>query len=362
MKRVYNFNAGPAMLPIEVMEKAQQEFRNYENSGMSVMEISHRGKTFQKILDTAEANLRKLLDIPKDYLVAFLPGGATLQFSSVPLNFLQKGEMGAYSLTGVWAVKAEKEARNLGYQTAVVFDGKEKGYKNIPNLEEDLLPKDVKYLYITSNNTIYGTRYVHFPKLKKIPLVADMTSELLSRKINVEDFGYIFAGAQKNIGPAGLTIGIIRKDLLEIPKKHVPVLLDFKVYFENKSLYNTPPTYLIYIAGLVFEWCLKKGGLQELQKINEEKANLLYKFLDSSKLYDAPVPSEYRSIMNVVFHLREKSLEEKFIEESEKEGLVGLKGHRDVGGMRASIYNAMPKEGVIHLIEFMKDFEERYYK
>lgn len=362
MKKVYNFNAGPAMLPVEVMEKAQEEFRNYEGSGMSVMEMSHRGKTFQKILDTAEANLRKLLNIPNNYLVAFLPGGATLQFSSVPLNFLQKGETGAYSLTGVWAVKAEKEARNLGYQTVIVFDGKEKNYSIIPDLTEDSIPQNAKYLYITSNNTIYGTRYSNFPKLKKLPLIADMTSELLSREINIEDFGYIFAGAQKNIGPAGLTIGIIHKDLLEIPKKHVPVLLDYKIYFENKSLYNTPPTYLIYIAGLVFEWCLQKGGLKEIQKINEEKANLLYKFLDSSTLYFAPVPKEYRSIMNVVFHLKEKTLEEKFILESENAGLVGLKGHRDAGGMRASIYNAMPLEGVKQLIEFMKDFEQRYHQ
>ncbi len=362
MKKVYNFNAGPAMLPVEVMEKAQVEFRDYENSGMSVMEISHRGKTFQKILDTAEENLRKLLNIPSNYLVAFLPGGATLQFSSIPLNLLQKEEIGAYSLTGVWAVKAEKEARNLGYKTTIVFDGKEKNYTEIPNLKEELLPENAKYLYITSNNTIYGTRYSQFPKCKKIPLIADMTSELLSRKILVEDFGYIFAGAQKNIGPAGLTIGIIRKELLEIPKKHVPILLDFKVYFESKSLYNTPPTYLIYISGLVFEWCLQRGGLEKIQKTNEEKANLLYKFLDSSKLYYAPVQGENRSIMNVVFHLKDKTFEEKFILESEKEGLIGLKGHRDAGGMRASIYNAMPIEGVIQLIQFMKAFEERYYK
>ncbi|MCX7998566.1 MAG: 3-phosphoserine/phosphohydroxythreonine transaminase, partial [Leptospiraceae bacterium] len=284
------------------------------------------------------------------------------QFSSVPLNFLQKGETGAYSLTGVWAVKAEKEARNLGYQTVVVYDGKETAYTTIPNLTEDSVPKEAKYLYITSNNTIYGTRYLNFPKCKRIPLIADMTSELLSRKINVEDFGYIFAGAQKNIGPAGLTIGIVRKDLLEIPKKYVPILLDYKVYFENKSLYNTPPTYLIYLAGLVFEWCLEKGGLEELEKINEEKANMLYNFLDSSSLYYAPVKGENRSIMNVVFHLKNKGLEDKFIKESEQEGLIGLKGHRDAGGMRASIYNAMPIAGVKKLIEFMKNFEQRYFQ
>lgn len=361
MNQVYNFNAGPAMLPQEVMQKAQEEFRNYKNTQMSVMEMSHRGKIFQDILDKAESDLRKLLNISQDYSVAFLPGGATLQFSSVPLNLMQRGEMAAYSLTGVWAIKAEKEARNLGYQTTVVYDGKDNGYTQVPSLSEDSIPQGAKYLYITSNNTIYGTRYAEFPKCS-IPLVADMTSELLSRKISVEAFGYIFAGAQKNIGPAGLTIGIIRKDLLEIPKKAVPVLLDYKIYFENKSLYNTPPTYLIYIAGLVFEWCLSKGGIKQLEKINLEKANLLYNFIDSSNLYYAPVKGASRSIMNVVFHLREKSLEEKFVLESEKEGLVGLKGHRDAGGMRASIYNAMPIEGVQKLIEFMKDFEFRYFK
>jgi phosphoserine aminotransferase len=360
-KKVFNFNAGPAMLPREVMEKAQREFIDYDGTGMSIMEMSHRGKIFQDILDRAESNLRFLLNIPSDYSVAFFPGGATLQFSAVPLNFLGNSEEASYALTGVWTVKAEKEARSLGYKTKIVHDSKENGYTEVPKIQSLEVGALSKYLYITSNNTIYGTRYSEFPKIS-FPIVADMTSELLSRKIPISHFGFIFAGAQKNIGPSGLTLGIIHRDFLAHTPSRVPILLNYKNYFENKSLYNTPPTYSIYIAGLVFEWCIEQGGIDVIQKNNELKAELLYDYLDSSKFYTAPVKGEHRSIMNVVFHLKDKALEKNFIEESESKGLFGLQGHRDAGGMRASIYNAMPLEGVKVLIAFLEEFKQRHSK
>ncbi len=358
IKNVFNFNAGPAMLPKEVMEIAKEEFLNYQNSGMSIMEMSHRGDHFQDILDKAELNLRKLLDISNDYEIAFFPGGATLHFSSIPQNFLLENESGAYFLTGVWAKKAKEEATKLGFKTEILYDGKDSNYTHIPNVFDESLLKNHKYIYITSNNTIYGSRFIQFPRASNIPLIADMTSDLLSRKINVNDFGFIFAGAQKNIGPSGLTVGIIRKDLLEFPKKPIPVLLDYKVYFKNKSLYNTPPTYSIYIAGLVFEWCIKMGGIEKLEAINEKKAQLLYDFIDNSGFYNAPVEKNARSTMNVVFRLNDVKLEKVFNEEALKNNLVGLPGHRDAGGLRASIYNAMPIEGVENLIMFMIHFQE----
>jgi phosphoserine aminotransferase len=359
MQTVYNFNAGPAMLPTEVMEKAREEFLNYKGSGMSVMEVSHRGTHFLDLLNSAEENLKSLLKIPSSHSVAFFPGGATLQFSAVPLNFLGTLETAAYSLTGVWSNKAFSEAKKLGYKVESVYDGKENGYTQVPNEFHPDLLKNKKYLYITSNNTIYGSRYPTFPHLGNVPYVADMTSELLSRPLSIKDFGYIFAGAQKNIGPSGLTIGIIRNDLLEWKKSNVPVLLDFKVYFENKSLYNTPPTFSIYIAGLVFEWCIQMGGIEALEKRNEEKANLIYNYIDNSDYYKAPIQKSSRSPMNVVFLINNPELEKKFNLDAEKEGLYGLAGHRDVGGLRASLYNAMPIEGVQKLIDFMKYFKEK---
>ena len=358
MQTVYNFNAGPAMLPPEVMEIARNEFLNYKNTSMSIMEMSHRGTHFLEILNSAEENLKSLLKIPDSHMIAFFPGGATLQFSAVPMNFLTGNEKAAYSLTGVWSVKAFLEAKKLGYSVGSIFDGKEKSYSEVPTEFNHNSLEGFEYLYITSNNTIYGSRYVSFPKIKDLYLVADMTSDLLSREINISDFGYIFAGAQKNIGPSGLTIGIIRKDLLEKKKSGVPILLDYKVYFENKSLYNTPPTYSIYIASLVFDWCIKKGGISELEKINEEKANMLYTYIDNSDYYRAPIHKNSRSTMNVVFMLGKTELEKKFNSDAEKEGLHGLAGHRDVGGLRASIYNAMPVEGVKKLIDFMKYFKD----
>lgn len=353
---IYNFNAGPAMLPGEVMEIIRSEFLSFKSSGMSIMEMSHRGEHFQEILDGAESDLRILLNIPDNYSIAFFPGGATLQFSAVPMNFFSsRKEKAGYSLTGLWAKKAMDEAEKLGYGVGKVFDGKENRYREIPR--QISINEDYKYLYITSNNTIYGSRYTVFPEHRN--LVADMTSDLLSRYINIEKFGYIFAGAQKNIGPSGLTVGIIRNDLLEIEKENVPVLLDYKVYFKNKSLYNTPPTFSIYIAGLVFKWCLEKGGMENLEQKNEDKARILYGYIDSSEFYYAPIEKNSRSIMNVVFRIHKEELEKKFGMESEKAGLIGLSGHRDAGGLRASIYNAMPISGIHKLINFMDEFKQK---
>ncbi len=347
------------MLPVEVMEKAREEFINYQNSGMSVMEMSHRGSHFGEIIESAESTLRQLLSIPDNYSVIFYPGGATFQFSAVPMNLLAENESADYAITGVWAKKAFQEA-NRFFPVKSIYDGEQDKYTSTPTLGDSLISNDAKYVYITSNNTIYGSRYKTFPVFKKAPLIADMTSDLLSRELNVENFGLIFAGAQKNIGPSGLTIVIVRNDLLEKKKREVPILLDYKVMAKNKSLYNTPPTFAIYMAKLVFDWCKEKGGIAKLEEVNEKKASILYDFIDSSKLYQAPVQVESRSAMNVVFHLKNKDLEKKFTEESEKNGLYGLPGHRDAGGFRASIYNAMPIEGVHELIHFMKNFENQF--
>ncbi|NCN10316.1 MAG: 3-phosphoserine/phosphohydroxythreonine transaminase [Leptospira sp.] len=357
--QIFNFNAGPAMLPAPVMQIAQEEFLNYRNSGMSVMEMSHRGGYFQEILDRSLINIRKLLNIPDSYEVIFCSGGATAQFTSIPMNLLDENETAAYSLTGVWSNKAYQEAKRFYPNVVSIFDGKLSNFSEIPELTDLSIPKNSKYAYITSNNTIYGTRYSRFPKLS-IPLIADMTSDILSRELDVSSFGVIFAGAQKNIGPSGLSICIIRKDLLHERKSAIPVILDWRVTAKAGSLYNTPPTYSIYMAGLVFEWLLEMGGLSSIEKINEKKASLVYNALDESEFYRTFVPQANRSIMNVVFHLKDSNLDSKFVEESEKYGLIGLKGYRDVGGMRASIYNAMPLEGVERLVSFLKDFEKRW--
>lgn len=354
----YNFNAGPAMLPREVMEIAKNEFLDYQNSGISIMEMSHRGVHFDEVIKTAETDLRKLLNISDEYSVIFYSGGATLQFSAVPMNLLLGNEKADYVLTGVWAKKSFEEAKKLGYKVRGILDQKENNYTIIPEIKKSDLEEGIKYLYITSNNTLYGSRFKNFPD-HGIPLVADMTSELLSREININSFGCIFAGAQKNIGPSGLSILIIKNSYLNKQTKPIPVLLDYSLMAKNKSLYNTPPTFSVYIAKLVFEWCIKKGGVGQLEKLNEEKANLLYSFLDKSEFYFAPVEKNSRSIMNVVFLLKNNSLEKKFLEEAERAGLHGLAGHRDVGGFRASIYNAMPKEGIDSLLNFLEDFKKK---
>ncbi|PJZ71267.1 phosphoserine transaminase [Leptospira perolatii] len=357
-ERIYNFCAGPAMLPTEVMKKASDEFLNYQGSGMSIMEVSHRGAIFEQVLDDSLNLLRELLSIPEDYEILFLSGGATLHFSAIPLNILKEGETADYAVTGLFAKKSFEEAQRFN-PVKKIYDGSSHIFTEIPKLKDSDIHDDAVYLHITSNNTIYGCRYVEFPAVTKAPLIADMTSEILSRKIDVRRFAMIYAGAQKNIGPSGLSTVIIRKDLLGRSGRTIPMMLDYAVTAKNKSMYNTPPTYSIYIAKLIFEWIKSKGGVSTFEKLNEEKAKILYDFLDSSSLYVAPVKKADRSLMNVVFTLKDRSLEPKLLSQAEDAGLHGLEGHRTVGGFRASIYNSMPKEGIVALVEFLKEFEKK---
>jgi len=357
MDRVYNFSAGPSALPVEVLERARDEMLNWHGSGMSVMEMSHRSKWFEEIIKKAEADLRELMNIPSNYKVLFLQGGAWTQFAMVPLNLMKKGKADFVN-TGYWSKKAIGEARKYG-KVNIVASSEDENFSYIPELNPDTFSKDADYFYITTNNTIYGTRYTKLPETGNVPLVADMSSNILSEVYDVTKFGLIFAGAQKNMGPAGVVVVIIREDLISDVQPEVPTMLQYKVHVENGSMFNTPPCYSIYICGLVFEWLKKLGGVPAMQKINEEKAKILYDFIDNSKLFKGTVRKEDRSLMNVTFVTGDKDLDTKFIKEAEANGLVNLKGHRSVGGMRASIYNAMPIEGVKKLVEFMKDFEAK---
>lgn len=356
MDRVYNFSAGPSMLPLEVLQKAQKEMLNYENSGMSVMEMSHRSKVFDEIIQGAEEVLRDIMNIPQNYKVLFLQGGASTQFAMIPLNLFRNSKKADYVNTGQWSKKAISEAKKYG-TVNVVASSEDTTFNYIPDLNKSTFSPDADYFHITSNNTIYGTRYVELPDTGDVPLVSDMSSCILSEPCDVTKFGVIYAGAQKNIGPAGLTVVIIREDLIGHAMDITPTMLNYKTHADNNSLYNTPPTYGIYIAKLVFEWIKEKGGLAEMEKINKEKANILYDFLDNSSFYKGTVVPKYRSLMNIPFVTPSKELDEKFVKEATANGLVNLKGHRTVGGMRASIYNAMPIEGVKALVEFMKKFE-----
>jgi len=324
---------------------------------MSVMEMSHRSKWFEEIIKKAEADLRELMNIPSNYKVLFLQGGAWTQFAMVPLNLMKKGKADFVN-TGYWSKKAIGEARKYG-KVNIVASSEDENFSYIPELNPDTFSKDADYFYITTNNTIYGTRYTKLPETGNVPLVADMSSNILSEVYDVTKFGLIFAGAQKNMGPAGVVVVIIREDLISDVQPEVPTMLQYKVHVENGSMFNTPPCYSIYICGLVFEWLKKLGGVPAMQKINEEKAKILYDFIDNSKLFKGTVRKEDRSLMNVTFVTGDKDLDTKFIKEAEANGLVNLKGHRSVGGMRASIYNAMPIEGVKKLVEFMKDFEAK---
>ncbi len=359
MSRIYNFSAGPAMLPEEVLKTAAAEMLDCHDSGMSVMEMSHRSKTYQAIIDEAEADLRKLIGIPENYKVLFLQGGATLQFAMIPMNFMVKGKAD-YINTGVWTKKAIKDAKLYG-EVNVVASGEEGGFKKIPDLKGVKFDKDADYVYICDNNTIFGSKYKEYPETGDIPLIADMSSCFLSEPIDVKKFGMIYAGAQKNVGPAGVTICIIRDDLLaRTPKIPLAAYLDYRIHAENGSMYNTPPTYGIYICGLVFKWLLKTGGLEARQKLNEEKAALLYEYLDSSKLFTPYVDKASRSLMNVTFRTPSDEMDAEFLEGAKKYRFTNLKGHRLTGGLRASIYNAMPIEGVKALIAYMKEFEEAH--
>jgi phosphoserine aminotransferase len=357
MTRVCNFSAGPAVLPETVLKKASEEMLDYKGCGMSVMELSHRGKEFKGIIETAEANVREILGIPDNYKVLFLQGGASLQFAMIPLNLMKNNKKADYVHTGQWTKKAIAEAKRY-IEVNVVASSETDNYTYIPELDPTQFSKDADYFYIASNNTIYGTAYKNFPETGEIPLVADMSSNIFSEPIDVSKFGVIFAGAQKNIGPAGVTLVIIRDDLVRDVPEAVPTLLGYKTHVNSGSMCNTPPCYSIYMAGLVFEWIKEIGGLEAIKKINYDKANLLYDFLDVSEMFSSPVNNESRSIMNIPFVTGVDDLDAKFIQEASENGLKTLKGHRTVGGMRASIYNAMPVAGVKALVKFMKEFEK----
>ncbi|MCR4658167.1 MAG: 3-phosphoserine/phosphohydroxythreonine transaminase [Lachnospiraceae bacterium] len=356
MSRVYNFSAGPAVLPEEVLKEAQEEMLDYRGSGMSVMEMSHRSKTYDNIIKEAEQDLRKVLSIPDNYKVLFLQGGASQQFAMIPMN-LMKNRVADYIITGQWAKKAWKEASLFGKANAVA-SSEDKTFSYIPDCSDLPISEDADYVYICENNTIYGTKFKNLPDTKGKTLVADVSSCFLSEPVDVTKYGVMYGGVQKNIGPAGVVIVIIREDLItEDVLPGTPTMLRYKTHADAGSLYNTPPAYGIYICGKVFKWIEKLGGLSAMKERNEEKAKLLYDFLDSSELFKGTVEKSSRSLMNVPFVTGNEELDAKFVKEAAEAGLVSLKGHRSVGGMRASIYNAMPLEGVKALVSFMKDFE-----
>ena len=356
MSRVYNFSAGPAVLPEEVLNEAAAEMLDYRGTGMSVMEMSHRSKPFEKIIQSAEATLRELMHIPDNYKVLFLQGGGSTQFAMIPLNLMNKNKKCDIVLTGQWSKKAKSEASKYG-KVNVVASSEDKVFSYIPELDKSKFDPEADYFYITYNNTIYGTRYTQLPDTGNVPLVTDISSIILSEEIDVSKFGLLFAGAQKNVGPAGVTVVIVRDDLIGNAMDFTPTMLDYKTHADNDSLYNTPPTFAIYVAGLVFEWVKEQGGVKAVQEINEKKAGILYNFLDSSDFFKGTVVPKDLSLMNAPFILPTEELNAKFIKEATAAGFVNLKGHRTVGGMRASMYNAMPVEGVEKLVEFMKKFE-----
>jgi phosphoserine aminotransferase len=354
MARVHNFCAGPASLPVEVLEQAQREMLDFQGSGMSVMEMSHRGAEIVNIAETAEADLRELLGVSDEYAVLFLQGGASSQFSAIPLNLMGDKKAADYVHTGQWSKKAIEEAKRFG-DVNVVADAKATNYSTIPEFSTWKLNKDAAYLHYTPNETIGGVEFFWVPKVD-VPVVADMSSTILSRVINVNDYDVIYAGAQKNIGPAGLTIVIVRKSLLGNALAITPTMLDWKTAADNDSMYNTPPTYSIYLAGLVFKWLKAQGGLAAMEKINRRKAEKLYSYIDTSGFYKNPVEIASRSLMNIPFTLPDEAMDKPFLKQAEAVGLMNLKGHRSVGGMRASIYNAVSEESVDALISFMKTF------
>jgi len=357
MARVYNFSAGPSMLPEAVLKKAAAEMLDYEGTGQSVLEMSHRSKAFDKIIKDAEALLREVMNIPDNYKVLFLQGGGSTQFAMVALNFMNKNNKADYIVTGQWAKKALQEAQRYGDAVAVASSA-DKTFSYIPKTDRSMFRPDADYVYICMNNTIYGTVYNEIPDTGDVPLVADISSCILSKPINVTKFGMLYAGAQKNMAPAGLTVVIIREDLIGEPQEGTPTMFMYKTHAANDSMYNTPPCYSIYMCKLVLEWIKNEiGGLEEMEKINRAKCAVLYDYLDNSKLFKACAEKDSRSIMNVTFVTGNDELDAKFVKEATAADFVNLKGHRSVGGMRASIYNAMPTEGVVKLVEFMKKFE-----
>jgi phosphoserine aminotransferase len=354
ISRVYNFNPGPATLPLSVLEKARDTFMEF--GGMSILEISHRSREFGNIIERAESLIREHLELPDSYRVLFIQGGATIHFGMVPLNLLD--ERADFSITGHWSKRALEEANRVG-KTRVVFSDEENGFVRTPRQDELEVDGGADYLHITTNNTIFGTEYAYIPDTGKVPLVADMSSDILSKRIDVKKFALIYAGAQKNLGPAGISLAIIRDDLLEKLPRDIPTMLTYRAHAAKKSLYNTPPTFTIYCLMLVLEWIREQGGIDAIEKINREKAKLIYDALDASSLYEPHARKDSRSLMNITFRLGSDDLTTRFVKDAAKQDLVGLKGHRSVGGIRASIYNAFPLEGVEKLVEFMKEFERK---
>ncbi|ATA59012.1 MFS transporter [Geobacillus stearothermophilus] len=359
MKRAYNFNAGPSALPLPVLERAQKELLNFQNTGMSVMELSHRSKEYEAVHNAAKERLKQLLGVPDGYDVLFLQGGASLQFSMVPMNLLTEGKIGCYVLTGAWSEKALKEAQKIGL-TTVVASSKEANYTYIPPLDDVKWPKNAAYVHITSNNTIFGTQWKEFPDTP-VDLVADMSSDILSRPFDVSKFALIYAGAQKNLGPSGVTVVILRNDLLERIPDGLPTMLDYRTHQKSNSLYNTPPTFAIYMLSLVLEWVEEQGGVAAMEERNRQKAAVLYEAIDESGgFYKPHAEKGSRSLMNVTFTLPNEELTKTFLAEAKEHGFVGLGGHRSVGGCRASIYNAVPPEACEALASFMNDFRRRF--
>ncbi|MGN7479129.1 3-phosphoserine/phosphohydroxythreonine transaminase [Solibacillus silvestris] len=357
-KRAFNFNAGPSALPLEVLEKAQAELVDFKGTGMSVMELSHRSATFEEVHNEAIARLRKLYNIPENYEVLFLQGGASLQFSMIPMNFLKEGQKASYIQTGAWSEKAFEEALLFGAPVEAAST-KENNYKNIPALPEIQIDVEAAYMHLTSNNTIFGTQWKVFPETGEIPLIADMSSDILSKKIDVSNFAMIYAGAQKNLGPSGVTVVIIRKDFMEKANSNVPTMLKYATHSKNNSLYNTPPTFGIYMLGEVLRWVEAQGGLEAIEKRNEEKAKYIYDAIDHSDgFYYGHATEDSRSLMNITFRVANEELEKKFLAEAKEAGFVGLNGHRSVGGCRASTYNAVPMETCKALADFMVKFQQ----
>ena len=360
MARIFNFSAGPAMLPEEVLKEAAEEMLDYRGCGMSVMEMSHRSKVFQQIIDEAEADLRQLVGIPDNYRVLFLQGGATLQFGMIPMNLMTVNKKADFIHSGVWTKKAMQDAKLFG-EVNIVASSEQDGFKRVPDVKGLQFSKDADYVYMCDNNTIYGTKFHEYPDTGDIPLICDMSSCFLSEPIDVKKFGLIYAGAQKNVGPAGVTIVIIRDDLVaRSAELKLPIYLKYNTHAENGSMYNTPPTYGIYICGKVFKWLLATGGLQKRKELNEAKAKVLYDYLDQSNFYRPTVEKDSRSLMNVTFRTPSDELDAAFLEGAKKYKFTNLKGHRSTGGLRASIYNAMPIEGVEALVKYMKEFEEEH--
>ncbi|BCR36630.1 3-phosphoserine/phosphohydroxythreonine transaminase [Mariniplasma anaerobium] len=361
MKRVYNFSAGPGVLPEAVLKDAASEMLDYQNNGMSVMEMSHRTPMFQKIIDDAQKDLRTLMNIPDNYKVLFLQGGASLQFSMIPMNLMKKG-VADYIVTGAWAKKAAAEAKKFG-KVNIIASSEDKMFSYIPDVSDLKISDDADYVHMCDNNTIYGTKFHHLPNTKGKVLVSDISSCILSEEIDVSKFGLLYAGAQKNIGPAGITVVIIREDLIrEDMPVNTPTMLRYDIHASKGSMYNTPPTYGIYLCGKTFQWLLNLGGIKAINKINEEKAALLYDYLDQSKLFFGTVEKNSRSIMNVCFKTNDPELDAKFISNAKNYDIVNIKGHRSIGGMRASMYNAMPVDGIKALVDYMKIFEKENLK